>query len=240
LYVTDSLGVTFTTSETVAVGPSLYVSIIANRTAVDIAGSIAFTPSVTEVSTAVNYSWTFGDGGVASTATSPSHSFASEGVFDVVVIVRDLLGGSAEATVTVTVNPALGGVASASPASGTARVSETFTATATGGTAPFDFAWVFGDGTAGTGASVAHAYRSEGTYNATVWINDSGGGTFSQTVTVSVASAGSTLGLGTGAILYLLVGSVVLVGAVAAVWVVRRRSRPKSGGPSRPPNAEDR
>jgi PKD repeat protein len=53
------------------------------------------------------------------------------------------------------------------------------------------YAWTFGDGTTGTGASVTHAYGAAGTYSIglTVTDNRGGSGSTSQPVTVSVPTA---------------------------------------------------
>lgn len=47
-----------------------------------------------------------------------------------------------------------------------------FTANAVGGTGPYSYAWTFGDGTTGSGASPSHTYTSTGTYRAGVTVTD--------------------------------------------------------------------
>lgn len=42
-----------------------------------------------------------------------------------------------------------------------------------GGTAPFSVQWAFGDGQTASGRSVVHTYTVPGSYNVTVWVNDS-------------------------------------------------------------------
>ena len=79
-----------------------------------------------------------------------------------------------------------------------------FTSTASGLTAAFDgsgstdadgtvrsWAWQFGDGTTGTGATVSHPYAAAGTYPVTLTVTDDGGrtATVTQPVTVSAAPA---------------------------------------------------
>jgi PKD domain len=63
----------------------------------------------------------------------------------------------------------------------------TFTATATGGTLPYSFSWVFGDGTTGSGATVSHSYKTTGTFRVTQTVSDSVAATASSTLSVSVA-----------------------------------------------------
>ncbi len=74
----------------------------------------------------------------------------------------------------------------------------TFQANGLGGTGTgYRYAWTFGDGTSGSGASVTHAYAYIGTFNATVAVSDSLGGTGSGTAPpVSIAAAiRSTIGV---------------------------------------------
>ena len=47
-----------------------------------------------------------------------------------------------------------------------------FSASATGGQAPYTFTWSFGDGTDGNGQTVEHAYDLPGTYTATLTVSD--------------------------------------------------------------------
>src|SRR5437879_12907427 len=43
----------------------------------------------------------------------------------------------------------------------------TFSSTATGGTGPYTVSWSFGDGSTGSGATVAHSYSTAQTYTVT-------------------------------------------------------------------------
>ena len=62
-----------------------------------------------------------------------------------------------------------------SPPSPAAGYPITLNVTSTGGTAPYTFAWTFGDGTNGTGNPASHTFASGGSYNVTVAIRDSTG-----------------------------------------------------------------
>ncbi len=62
-----------------------------------------------------------------------------------------------------------------SPSSPAAGYPVTLNATSSGGTAPYTFAWTFGDGTNGTGNPAIHTFASGGSYNVTVTIKDSAG-----------------------------------------------------------------
>jgi PKD repeat protein len=62
-----------------------------------------------------------------------------------------------------------------SPSSPAAGYPVTLNATSSGGTAPYTFAWTFGDGINGTGNPAIHTFASGGSYNVTVRIRDSTG-----------------------------------------------------------------
>jgi GH25 family lysozyme M1 (1,4-beta-N-acetylmuramidase) len=50
-----------------------------------------------------------------------------------------------------------------------------FTATVSGGTAPYTYAWAFGDGATGTGNPATHMYKAAGTVDPTLTVTDSKG-----------------------------------------------------------------
>lgn len=64
-----------------------------------------------------------------------------------------------------------------------------FTASGSGGTAPYNFTWTFGDGTSSAGAKVYHSYSTSGSYNVVLNSHDSSPvpqtATTSQTLVVS-------------------------------------------------------
>lgn len=64
---------------------------------------------------------------------------------------------------------------SASPPNGTSPLQTTISATATGGTAPYSYSWVLGDGSTATGANVSHLYNQTGLYDAVVYASDAAG-----------------------------------------------------------------
>jgi len=107
----------------------------------------------------------------------------------------------------------------------------TFTATTTGGTAPYTITWSFGDGTTGTGASVTHTYSSAQSFTVTENVTDSSTpsqtATSSKTITVKTASGGSGdtfLGLSNSVWLIIIGG---LIGLVASLTLLTVRARAK-------------
>src|SRR5690242_4977748 len=60
-----------------------------------------------------------------------------------------------------------------SPSTPFVNVPVSFTATTTGGTAPYTISWNFGDGATGTGPSVTHAYTITGSFTVTETAKDS-------------------------------------------------------------------
>jgi hypothetical protein len=54
-------------------------------------------------------------------------------------------------------------------------------------------AWTFGDGTAGSGLAVAHAYASAGTYTANITVTDAAGNSASRQIAVTISALQSTL-----------------------------------------------
>ena len=103
----------------------------------------------------------------------------------------DAAGNTAACSFTVTVTPVLPTISSATSASpNPAHLFEAVTFgvadTSPPGTTVTTTTWNFGDGTTGTGATVTHPYNALGTYNATVTVKNSDGGSITSTVAVSV------------------------------------------------------
>jgi PKD repeat protein len=89
----------------------------------------------------------------------------------------------------------------ASPKTGNAPLSVSFTGSATGGTAPYSYSWAFGDGSTSTAQNPSHTYSSAGTYTATLTVTDSSSPakTASSSVTITASPvAGTAPGAPTG------------------------------------------
>src|SRR2546426_740652 len=84
--------------------------------------------------------------------------------------------------------PPLTGSFTFSPTNPSPGGSVTFTAAASGGTAPYTYSWKFGDGGTATGNPATHSYSAKGSYTATLTIRDSGGGSLNVSNTVQVGT----------------------------------------------------
>ncbi len=140
--------------------------------------------------TIVSYAWDFGDGNTGSGAT-PSHSYAAAGTYNVSLVVTDNDGNTDSATSTATISdPPQPPVADANgPYS--ALVDESITFDGTGSSDPdgtiVSYAWDFGDGNTGTGATPTHAYAVAAVYNVSLVVTDNDGNTHSATSTATIS-----------------------------------------------------
>lgn len=143
-----------------------------------------------------SYAWTFGDGGTA-TGPTASHAYAAAGTYPVKLTVTDDRGGVSTKTIDVTVAPAPN---QAPVAAFTANATGLSVATDSTGSTDADgtiqsYAWAFGDGTTGTGATATHVYTAAGTYSVTLTVTDNAGATGSvvKQVTVTAPPAANLL-----------------------------------------------
>src|SRR5438132_1629753 len=85
---------------------------------------------------------------------------------------------------------------------GRAPLQVAFSATGSGGLAPYTYSWAFGDATSGSGGSASHSYGT-GTYYPTVTMHDAAGGTWTASVArisaLAPPSSGGGGSNGTGA-----------------------------------------
>src|SRR5213592_2290970 len=139
---------------------------------------VTFSASASGGTTPYSFSWSFGDG-ASGTGSSTTHTYSSAGTFNVVLTVKD--SGSPQQTATsqqsVSVSsppPSLTASFVYSPSTPQVGQQVTFTASVSGGTAPYTDSWSFGDGSTGTGPSVTHTYSSAGSFTVTLTVKDSG------------------------------------------------------------------
>lgn len=135
------------------------------------------------------YDWNFGDGGVGTGAT-PTHSYATAGVYTATLTVTDDNGATDVATVEVTVVDNVVPVAAitATPTSGTAPLAVAFNGA--GSVDPdgsiVSYSWNFGDSTSSTVTSPNHTFTAAGTYNVVLTVTDDNGVTDTESVVITV------------------------------------------------------
>jgi PKD repeat protein/Tfp pilus assembly protein PilV len=139
-----------------------------------------------------SYSWSFGDGEVASGAIATvTHTYAAAGTYVVALRVADNDGAIGVATTTVTVSAE--GANNAPSASLTFECTELsclFVPTATDSDGSIaSLTWDFGDGTTLSGGigNVTHVYSAAGDYTATLTVTDDQGASASVSQSVSVS-----------------------------------------------------
>src|SRR5256712_4219636 len=156
--------------------------------------AVAFTAVATGGTAPYSYSWNFGDG-ATSTGQSPSHAYANSGSFTVSLSATDSLGTVASNSQSITVSSpgALTASFTIAPTSPVSAQTVTFTATASGGTSPYVYAWNLG-GSSKTGNPVSQSF-SNGTYTISLTVTDNTGATAtsSQSLTVLPASTGGSI-----------------------------------------------
>src|SRR3989475_712608 len=156
--------------------------------------AVAFTAVASGGTAPYSYSWNYGDG-ATSTSQSPSHTYANPGSFTVSLSATDSLGTVASKSLSITVSSpgALTASFTIGPTTPVSAQTVTFTATASGGTSPYVYAWSLG-GSSKTGNPVSLSF-SNGTYTISLTVTDNTGATAtsSQSLTVLPASTGGSI-----------------------------------------------
>src|SRR5207249_4709135 len=188
LTVRDANAQTAASTQTLSVAPSpLTASFAMTPSSGLIVGQLAsFTASVSGGTSPYTINWNFGDGTTAS-GNPVNHSFNMPGTYTVTVTVTDANGMIATIPAGILVNPLTLAVTISGPTTGTVGTAVTFTATGSGGTTPYTFAWTATGGSpaSGTGASFSTTYSTERTFTVSVKITDANANTSiaSQSVT---------------------------------------------------------
>jgi PKD repeat protein/sugar lactone lactonase YvrE len=197
LTVSDAFGHATPATSTVSVAslaPTAHITPVTSGTA---GQSLTFSGSGSGQGS-LSYAWNFGDGSAAGSGASTSHSYAHGGSYTVILTVTDAVGGTATASNSIAiVNPAVfGSITGINPVNAVTAQAVSFASSASGGIGAFSYAWNFGDGQSGTGASPSHTYSAHGSYSATLVVSDSLGTASSQAtynVTVNDPPAPSAL-----------------------------------------------
>lgn len=94
-------------------------------------------------------------------------------------------GLTATARTSVSTAPLTLGI-SATPTNPNKGDGVTFVASVSGGSAPYSYAWIFGDGTSGSGQTISHRYFSDGSKTASLTVTDADSRTGTAQTTISV------------------------------------------------------
>ncbi|HEB49321.1 MAG TPA: PKD domain-containing protein [Desulfobulbus sp.] len=152
------------------------------------------------------YVWNFGDGSsVTTTNPSTNHVYTIAGNYTATLEVDDGTDTSTAASLTITVTPATSGgsgttapdaVISIDKTAGAAPLTISFDGTGSTPSSSNDsivqYAWNFGDGSTGIGATVQHTYSDNGSYTATLTVTDNNSIQDEATVTITVTAAPDT------------------------------------------------
>ncbi|MBF4630518.1 PKD domain-containing protein [Clavibacter michiganensis subsp. phaseoli] len=193
LTVTDDRGTTNRTQQdvTVKAAPAnIAPTAVVTATTTDLTAKLDGSASTDADGTVASYAWDFGDGGTG-TGPTPTHAYAAGGTYTVTLTVTDDKGltGTASTQVQVTAPPV-----NREPTAVIASTTTDLVANLDGrassdpdGTIA-SWAWEFGDGTTGTGASIAHPYAKAGTYTVALTVTDDKGATGRTTASVTVTA----------------------------------------------------
>jgi len=154
--------------------------------------SISFSASGSGGALPYTYSWNFGDGLGTSNLQSPTYSYGSPGSYMVILLTTDSVGATAKAFNIVTItggNSGLTAIISINTNTPQSGQTVLFTASASGGTAPYSYNWNLGDGGTGTGTSIGYLYGRAGNYTVVLTTTDYLGDTSISSKTVSINPA---------------------------------------------------
>lgn len=185
LTVTDNDGATASVTRTVTAqvappaSPTATFSVRTDNLSASFSGAGSTSPN----GAISDYSWTFGDG-TTGTGAEPSHVYRAAGTYDVTLTVTDGRGAKASTTQSVSVSPQLLAAFDAS----TLGRKLTVDATSSTGTVA-GYAWDFGDGTKGVGATPTHRFAADGAYSVVLTVTDAAGRTATTEKTVTVANS---------------------------------------------------
>jgi len=196
LTVTDDRGQSASLSKSVSVfsTSSPKADFVASPTAPSVDQKVFFNaaPSTAAAGrTIVRYDWDYGSGRQDS-GILVWQIYSQPGSYGVTLTVTDDAGNKGTTSKTVTVSAAgLAARFTFSPSAPTTAQAVYFNGTESSGQSPITgYAWDFGDGSTGTGATPSHAYAAAGTYVVRLTVTDSSGrtATITNPVTVSTAS----------------------------------------------------
>ncbi len=206
------------------------VSATASKYIADAGLAVSFLGTIANGLSPNSAKWSFGDGTLAS-GLSGSHAYAHAGIYTANFTATDFLDRNSTTSLTIFVNPAPSVSFALAPANPVAGSAVGFVPALTGGTAPFSYSWVFGDGSTSTAPAPSHTYSGSGSFTAKLTVTDAQGANATASLPVSVASAPSTaVSLTSGTGLFLLLGILLLlvIVVVLAILLARKPREPRA------------
>ncbi|WP_146904562.1 PKD domain-containing protein [Cellulomonas aerilata] len=168
--------------------PNVVPTAAATATPTDLSVALSAAGSTDRDGRIVAYAWDNGDGTTTSGAAA-SHTYPAAGTYPVTLTVTDDRGATATARRDVTVtapNVAPTAAVAATPTGLTVALDGTRSTDADGTIT--SYAWAYGDGTTGTGATGTHTYPAAGTYTVALTVTDNRGATARTQRAVTVAA----------------------------------------------------
>ncbi|MDE1881517.1 MAG: PKD domain-containing protein, partial [Euryarchaeota archaeon] len=176
LHVTSGASTILVTTTIYVIMAPLLINIATNPESAPAPLTVAFLGEASGGTGHYSYFWNFGDGSFSSLA-NPTHTFTRENTnFNIQLNVQDPRAGTSSTGFTVYTtnnNPDPEVDLWSDHPSGLAPTQVTFGSTVSGGIAPYNLTWNFGDGAVGFGASPTHIYSVPGSYNVNCFVRDS-------------------------------------------------------------------
>jgi PKD repeat protein len=179
---TNTFGSTQSSDGTVHTGMATVASFTKDKTSGVAPLDVQFTSTATG---ATSYYWVFGDGST-STLESPSHQYASVGVYNANLTTFNTYSQSTSATQGITTGALPAASFTRTPNVGTAPLNVQFTSTSTGADSYY---WVYGDGTTSTEQNPTHNFQYVGVYNVNLTVTNTYGSNQSSTSTIDIGLA---------------------------------------------------
>jgi len=243
LSVRDDTGTIVNASASFPVRSTLSAVVAAAPTALTLGATTTLSIAGQGGSPPYRATWTLPDNRTVVALNTPYRP-TTPGAEIVAVVLTDIAGATWRSNLTLTVNPALTFTASWASAGPTSGRTIHFTTAISGGTSPYTYAWQFGDGSSSSLADPTHTYASAGTFTVFAWVNDSGGGSYRQTLEVKVPRTSGGLlwqvfdfPLYEQLALWVAVAVVIALLAFVAYRRVQRGREPPSPAASPPPAA---